>query len=57
MAADLTAQQLAELRAIDSPTIANAIEYFTVRAACRRLLRDGRALPDAQRGDACSATP
>jgi 4-hydroxy-4-methyl-2-oxoglutarate aldolase len=27
----LTAQQLDELRAIDSPTIANAIEYFTVR--------------------------
>jgi regulator of RNase E activity RraA len=29
--ARLTAEQLAELRAIDSPTIANAIEYFTVR--------------------------
>jgi 4-hydroxy-4-methyl-2-oxoglutarate aldolase len=27
----LTLQQLDELRAIDSPTIANAIEYFTVR--------------------------
>ena len=31
MPAELTAQQLDELRAIDSPTIANAIEYFTVR--------------------------
>jgi regulator of RNase E activity RraA len=31
MAATLTPQQLDELRAIDSPTIANAIEYFTVR--------------------------
>ena len=29
--AKLTAEQLAELRAIDSPTIANAIEYFKVR--------------------------
>ena len=29
--ARLTPQQLDELRAIDSPTIANAIEYFTVR--------------------------
>jgi hypothetical protein len=27
----LTTEQLDELRAIDSPTIANAIEYFTVR--------------------------
>ena len=27
----LTLKQLDELRAIDSPTIANAIEYFTVR--------------------------
>ncbi|HEY1297094.1 MAG TPA: RraA family protein [Chloroflexota bacterium] len=27
----LTSEQLDELRAIDSPTIANAIEYFTVR--------------------------
>src|SRR5437870_11257631 len=31
MAPQLTAEQLAELRAIDSPTIANAIEYFSVR--------------------------
>jgi 4-hydroxy-4-methyl-2-oxoglutarate aldolase len=31
MARQLTAEQLAELRAIDSPTIANAIEYFTIR--------------------------
>src|SRR5436853_1723705 len=31
MVPQLTAEQLAELRAIDSPTIANAIEYFTVR--------------------------
>lgn len=31
MSANLTTQQLDELRAIDSPTIANAIEYFTVR--------------------------
>jgi regulator of RNase E activity RraA len=31
MVAKLTPQQLAELRAIDSPTIANAIEYFTIR--------------------------
>ncbi len=31
MTARLTANQLAELRAIDSPTIANAIEYFSVR--------------------------
>jgi regulator of RNase E activity RraA len=31
MVAKLTPQQLAELRAIDSPTIANAIEYFTSR--------------------------
>jgi regulator of RNase E activity RraA len=31
MPATLTQQQLDELRAIDSPTIANAIEYFTVR--------------------------
>jgi regulator of RNase E activity RraA len=31
MAARLTEQQLEELRAIDSPTIANAIEYFGVR--------------------------
>ena len=31
MPANLSAHQLAELRAIDSPTIANAIEYFTVR--------------------------
>jgi regulator of RNase E activity RraA len=31
MPAQLTPQQLEELRAIDSPTIANAIEYFTVR--------------------------
>src|SRR5437764_12965541 len=31
MAARLSAQQLDELRAIDSPTIANAIEYFEVR--------------------------
>jgi len=31
MPAELTAEQLNELRAIDSPTIANAIEYFTVR--------------------------
>src|ERR671939_1376024 len=31
MAATLTPQQLDQLRAIDSPTIANAIEYFTVR--------------------------
>ena len=31
MAARLSAQQLDELRAIDSPTIANAIEYFGVR--------------------------
>ncbi len=29
--ARLTAEQLAELRAIDSPTIANAIEHFEVR--------------------------
>jgi regulator of RNase E activity RraA len=29
--AKLSAEQLAELRAIDSPTIANAIEYFGVR--------------------------
>jgi regulator of RNase E activity RraA len=31
MVAQLTPAQLDELRAIDSPTIANAIEYFTVR--------------------------
>src|SRR6266545_5188925 len=31
MTATLSARQLAELRAIDSPTVANAIEYFTVR--------------------------
>jgi regulator of RNase E activity RraA len=31
MSATLTAAQLDELRAIDSPTIANAIEYFKVR--------------------------
>jgi 4-hydroxy-4-methyl-2-oxoglutarate aldolase len=31
MVAQLSAAQLDELRAIDSPTIANAIEYFTVR--------------------------
>jgi regulator of RNase E activity RraA len=31
MVAKLTPKQLDELRAIDSPTIANAIEYFTVR--------------------------
>ena len=31
MPAHLTSEQLDELRAIDSPTIANAIEYFTVR--------------------------
>jgi len=31
MPANLTPAQLDELRAIDSPTIANAIEYFTVR--------------------------
>jgi 4-hydroxy-4-methyl-2-oxoglutarate aldolase len=31
MTATLTAAQLDELRAIDSPTIANAIEYFGVR--------------------------
>src|SRR5918911_2698460 len=31
MPATLTAAQLDELRAIDSPTIANAIEYFKVR--------------------------
>jgi len=31
MPAELTAQQLDELRAIDSPTIANAIEYFSAR--------------------------
>src|SRR5260370_39487156 len=31
MAPQLTAAQLDELRAIDSPTIANAIEYLTVR--------------------------
>src|SRR2546423_1340839 len=31
MAAHLTSEQLDELRAIDSPTIANAIEYFMVR--------------------------
>src|SRR5437870_1344119 len=31
MAPQLTAEQLAELRAIDSPTIANAIEYFAIR--------------------------
>jgi 4-hydroxy-4-methyl-2-oxoglutarate aldolase len=31
MAARLSAQQLDELRAIDSPTIANAIEYFGIR--------------------------
>src|SRR5215470_19045636 len=31
MPAQLTADQLTELRAIDSPTVANAIEYFTVR--------------------------
>ena len=31
MAAKLTAAQLDELRAIDSPTIANAIEHFKVR--------------------------
>jgi 4-hydroxy-4-methyl-2-oxoglutarate aldolase len=31
MPATLTTAQLAELRAIDSPTIANAIEYFKVR--------------------------
>ena len=27
----LTSEQLDELRAIDSPTIANAIEYFSIR--------------------------
>jgi 4-hydroxy-4-methyl-2-oxoglutarate aldolase len=31
MTAKLSPEQLAELRAIDSPTIANAIEYFSVR--------------------------
>ena len=31
MADKLTPEQLAELRAIDSPTVANAIEYFKVR--------------------------
>src|SRR3954447_9364835 len=31
MMAKLSPEQLAELRAIDSPTIANAIEYFEVR--------------------------
>jgi 4-hydroxy-4-methyl-2-oxoglutarate aldolase len=31
MAATLTPEQLDQLRAIDSPTIANAIEYFSVR--------------------------
>jgi 4-hydroxy-4-methyl-2-oxoglutarate aldolase len=31
MAATLTPEQLEQLRAIDSPTIANAIEYFSVR--------------------------
>src|SRR5688572_581528 len=31
MAATLTLEQLAQLRAIDSPTIANAIEYFSIR--------------------------
>ncbi|HEY0582491.1 MAG TPA: RraA family protein, partial [Chloroflexota bacterium] len=31
MADHLTLEQLAELRAIDSPTIANALEYFDVR--------------------------
>lgn len=31
MPADLTPEQLDELRAIDSPTIANAIEYFGIR--------------------------
>src|SRR6478752_4043757 len=31
MAPQLTAEQLDELRAIDSPTIANAIEYFSIR--------------------------
>jgi 4-hydroxy-4-methyl-2-oxoglutarate aldolase len=31
MAATLTPEQLEQLRAIDSPTIANAIEYFLVR--------------------------
>src|ERR1043166_1124958 len=31
MAATLSPEQFEELRAIDSPTIANAIEYFTVR--------------------------
>src|SRR6266849_4907051 len=31
MLAKLSPEQLDELRAIDSPTIANAIEYFTVR--------------------------
>src|SRR6266581_7155952 len=31
MLANLTSEQLDALRAIDSPTIANAIEYFTVR--------------------------
>jgi 4-hydroxy-4-methyl-2-oxoglutarate aldolase len=31
MAATLTPEQLEQLRAIDSPTIANAIEYFVVR--------------------------
>jgi len=31
MLANLTSEQLDALRAIDSPTIANAIEYFTIR--------------------------
>ncbi|MBV9546575.1 MAG: RraA family protein, partial [Chloroflexi bacterium] len=31
MSAKLTPEQLDELRAIDSPTIANAIEYFKAR--------------------------
>lgn len=31
MVARLTEEQLAELRAIDSPTVANAIEHFSVR--------------------------
>ena len=33
----LTPQQLAALRAIDSPTIANAIEEFDVRDPSRRV--------------------
>ena len=60
MAPQLTAEQLAELRAIDSPTIANAIEYFTVRprvAICGNGPRKGahpsvistlRRVPDLQ---------